>query len=155
VLTYGSSVHWIVPTIAGALLSTMMMLIFVGYLNYLVDSYLLYAASTMAANTVARSACAAAAPLFTSQMFEALGVGGGGSLIGGVATVLAIIPFMFWKYGKKIRVKSKFAPTEERDAARERDIEHNPETALAVQQPTERAQEESEETVTVSDNDRQ
>jgi multidrug resistance protein len=32
-----NSVHWIVPTIAGALLSTSLLLIFVGYLNYLVD----------------------------------------------------------------------------------------------------------------------
>jgi hypothetical protein len=133
----------------------MMMLIFVGYLNYLVDSYLMYAASTMAANTVARSACAAAAPLFTSQMFEALGVGGGGSLIGGVATVLAIIPFMFWKYGKRIRVKSKFAPTEEKDAALGRDVERNATTALAAQQLTERVQEGREGTMAVSDNDQQ
>ena len=106
-----SSVHWIVPTIAGALLATSLLLIFVGYLNYLVDTYLMYAASAIAANTIARSACGAAAPLFTNQMFDALGVGGGGSLIGGVAALLAIIPFTFYRYGKAIRVRSKFAPT--------------------------------------------
>ncbi len=71
----------------------------------------MYAASAIAANTIARSACGAAAPLFTNQMFAAMGIGGGGSLIGGVATVLAIIPFAFYKYGKQIRVRSKFAPT--------------------------------------------
>lgn len=106
-----SSVHWIVPTIAGSLLATSLLLIFVGYLNYLVDTYLMYAASAIAANTIARSACGAAAPLFTNQMFDALGVGGGGSLIGGVAALLAIIPFTFYRYGKAIRVKSRFAPT--------------------------------------------
>jgi hypothetical protein len=82
-------VHWIVPTIAGALLATSLLLIFVGYLNYLVDTYLMYAASAIAANTIARSACGAAAPLLTNQMFEALGVGGGGSLIGGGAPLPA------------------------------------------------------------------
>lgn len=87
------------------------MLIFVGYLNYLVDSYLMYAASAIAINTVCRSACGAAAPLFTNYMFEALGVGGGGSLIGGVATLLAVIPFAFYKYGERIRARSRFAPT--------------------------------------------
>lgn len=71
----------------------------------------MYAASAIAANTIARSACGAAAPLFTNQMFDALGIGGGGSLIGGIATVLAIIPFTFYKYGKGIRMRSKFAPT--------------------------------------------
>ncbi|KAK9342400.1 major facilitator superfamily domain-containing protein, partial [Lipomyces starkeyi] len=64
-----NSVHWIVPTIAGALLSSALLLIFVSYLNYLVDVYLMYAASAIAANTIARSACGAAAPLFTNQMF--------------------------------------------------------------------------------------
>lgn len=71
----------------------------------------MYAASAIAVNTVCRSACGAAAPLFTNYMFEALGVGGGGSLIGGVATVLAVIPFAFYKYGEQIRKRSRFAPT--------------------------------------------
>jgi hypothetical protein len=56
-------------------------------------------------------------------MFDALGVGGGGSLIGGVATVLAAIPFLFYKYGKQIRIRSKFAPTEDKKEAREKDEE--------------------------------
>ncbi|KGO73014.1 Major facilitator superfamily domain, general substrate transporter [Penicillium italicum] len=105
-----NSVHWIVPTLAGCFLSSSLLLIFVAYLNYLVDCYLMYAASAIAANTIARSACGAAAPLFTNQMFSALGVGGGGSLIGGVASLLAVIPFLFYKYGKQIRFRSRFAP---------------------------------------------
>ncbi|CAJ0539433.1 Ff.00g070500.m01.CDS01 [Fusarium sp. VM40] len=118
-----NSIHWIVPTLAGTFLATSLMLIFVAYLSYLVDVYLMYAASAIAANTIARSACGAAAPLFTKQMFDALGVGGGGSLIGGVATVLAAIPFLFYKYGKQIRIRSKFAPTEDKKEAREKDEE--------------------------------
>ncbi|KAI7217711.1 MFS transporter [Hortaea werneckii] len=106
-----NSIHWIVPTIAGVFLSSSILLIFVAYLNYLTDSYLMYAASALAANTVARSACGAAAPLFTEFMFQSLGVGGGGSLIAGVACLLAPIPFIFKKYGKPIRERSKFAPT--------------------------------------------
>ncbi|KAH6867310.1 major facilitator superfamily domain-containing protein [Thelonectria olida] len=106
-----NSVPWIVPTIAGVFMCCGMMLIFVCYFNYIVDSYLMYAASAIAANTVARSAAGAAAPLFTDYMFEALGVGGGGSLLGGVATLLAIIPFVFYRYGERIRLNSKFAPT--------------------------------------------
>ncbi|KAK5120946.1 hypothetical protein LTR85_005730 [Meristemomyces frigidus] len=109
-----NSIHWIVPCIAGVFLSTSILLIFVAYLNYLTDSYLMYAASALAANTVARSACGAAAPLFTTYMFDSLGVGGGGSLIGGVACLLAPIPFIFYKYGEGIRKKSKFAPTPEK-----------------------------------------
>jgi len=46
-------------------------------------------------------------------MFDSLGIGGGGSLIAGVACLLAPIPFIFYKYGKPIRERSKFAPTDQ------------------------------------------
>ncbi|KHN98939.1 Major facilitator superfamily domain, general substrate transporter [Metarhizium album ARSEF 1941] len=130
-----NSVHWIVPTIAGSLLSTFMLLIFVAYLNYLVDVYLVYAASAIAANTIARSACGAAAPLFTRQMFHALGVGGGGSLVAGVATLLAVVPFIFYKYGRPIRLRSKFAPTNAKEENRVTDEEASP-GDFALQSPS-------------------
>ena len=106
-----NSIHWAVPTVAGVFLATSIMLIFVSFLNYLTDVYLMYAASAIAANTITRSAAGAAAPLFTNQMFSALGIGGGASLVGGVAAVLAVVPFAFYKYGYAIRKRSKFAPT--------------------------------------------
>ncbi|KAI9684988.1 MAG: hypothetical protein M1822_005380 [Bathelium mastoideum] len=107
------SIHWIVPTIAGVFLGTAILLLFVSILNYLTDTYLMFAASALAANTIFRSACGAAAPLFTQYMFDALGVGGGGSLIGGVAALLAPVPFLFYWKGESIRQRSKFAPTED------------------------------------------
>ncbi|KAF7961113.1 hypothetical protein EAE96_000780 [Botrytis aclada] len=125
-----SEVHWIVPTLGGVFLSTSILLIFVAYLNYLTDTYLMYAASAVAANTVCRSAAGAAAPLFTSYMFDALGVGGGGSLIGGIAVLLAPIPFLFYKYGGAIRERSKFAPTPTKKPSNGEDVgnEKNAET---------------------------
>ncbi|KAF1826157.1 MFS general substrate transporter [Dissoconium aciculare CBS 342.82] len=110
------SIHWIVPTLAGVFLNTAVMLIFVCYLNYLTDTYLMYAASALAGNTIARSAMAAAAPLYTQQMFSALGVGVAGSIIGAVACLLAVIPFLFYRYGARIRQKSRFAPTDDSPA---------------------------------------
>ncbi|KAK5371302.1 hypothetical protein LTR20_006702 [Exophiala xenobiotica] len=135
-----NSVHWIVPTIAGTFLAAAIMLIFVSYLNYLTDTYLMYTASAMAANTICRSACGAAAPLFTQYMFNALGVGGGGSLIGGVACLLAPIPFVFYKYGKAIRERSKFAPTpppkvndeEKQDGGRDVDVRGSASSSTTV-----------------------
>jgi hypothetical protein len=50
-------------------------------------------------------------------MFEAMGVGGAGSLIGGVACLLAPIPFIFYRYGEPIRKRSKFAPTDDKPDA--------------------------------------
>lgn len=97
------------------------MLTLVRHTTDLVDTYLMFAASAIAANTVARSACGAAAPLFTEQMFTALGVGPGGSLIGGVGALLALIPFCFYKYGERIRIRSRFAPTGPKKDANEQD----------------------------------
>lgn len=125
-----NSVPWIVPTIAGVFLATSILLIFVAYLNYLTDTYLMYAASALAANTVARSGAGAAAPLFTQYMFDALGVGGGGSLIAGVACLLAPIPFIFYKYGGPIRERSKFAPTHKKPADEEKNIPIEQDTTL-------------------------
>ncbi|CAK3892116.1 MFS general substrate transporter [Lecanosticta acicola] len=112
-----NSVNWAVPTIAGVFLATSIVLIFVSYLNYLTDTYLMYAASAIAGNTVCRSALGAVAPLWTEQMFTALGVGGAGSLIAGVACLLAPIPFLFYRHGRTIREKSKFAPTKPAEPA--------------------------------------
>jgi DHA1 family multidrug resistance protein-like MFS transporter len=120
-----NSVHWIVPTIFGAILASSILLVFVAYLNYITDSYLMYAASALAANTICRSAAGSAAPLFTEYMFSALGVGGAGSLIAGVACLLAPIPFVFYRYGEPIRKRSRFAPTEpasEEDKPKDDDI---------------------------------
>ncbi|KAJ5288179.1 hypothetical protein N7478_003865 [Penicillium angulare] len=76
-----NSVHWAVPTVAGTFLATSILLIFNAFINYIIDSYLIDAASAVAANTIVRSACAAASPLFTQYMFDGLGIGGAGSLI--------------------------------------------------------------------------
>lgn len=56
-------------------------------------------------------------------MFNALGVGGGGSLIGGVAVLLAPIPFIFYKYGRPIRERSRFAPTKPKQPDVEKQVE--------------------------------
>ena len=44
-------------------------------------------------------------------MFSALHVNWAGTLLACVALVLAPIPAFFYKYGDRIRARSKFAPT--------------------------------------------
>ncbi len=46
-------------------------------------------------------------------MFGALGIGPGGSLLGGVAALALPVPWLFMKYGLKLRKMSKFAPVQE------------------------------------------
>lgn len=69
------------------------------------------AASAIAANTFLRSLAGAVFPLFAQYMFAALKVNYTGTLLGCVALVLVPIPVAFWKYGHKLRARSKFAPT--------------------------------------------
>lgn len=85
------------------------MLIHVSCCSYISDTYADYAASAFATNMVARCLSSAGAPLFTAQMFNAMGIGSGGSLIAGMAALLATTPFLFYHYGHIIRSRSKYA----------------------------------------------
>lgn len=73
---------------------------------YLVDVFTVHAASAMAANTVLRSLCAALIPLSSQKMYAAMGYGWGNSLLGFVALFLVPIPFLFLRYGERIRMRS-------------------------------------------------
>lgn len=68
------------------------------------------AASAIAANTFCRSMVAASFPLFSRQMFENMGIQWASTLLGCLAAVLVPIPICFYFFGKKLRMKSKFAP---------------------------------------------
>lgn len=113
--TANPDVHWIVPTLAGVPLSASFLLISVALLNYLADTYKEYTASALAASAVCRTLSGAAAPLYTTPLFDRLGVAGGGSLIAGLACLLGFVPFGFYFYGPQIRARSRFA----RDMCRE------------------------------------
>ncbi|KAF7547253.1 hypothetical protein G7Z17_g7866 [Cylindrodendrum hubeiense] len=77
--------------------------------NYLVDSYQHQAASALAAKTFLRSFWGAAVVLFTEQMYHRLGDQWASSLLAFLSLACCAIPFMFWKYGAKIRERSKYA----------------------------------------------
>lgn len=61
------SIHWSVSIIATAPFGFGMTLVFLSIVNYLIDAYVIYAASVLAANTVLRSLFGAAFPLFTTS----------------------------------------------------------------------------------------
>lgn len=108
---YDTSVHWIVPVLSGICTGFGLMSIFLQSLNYLVDAYLMFAASAIAGNTFLRSLCGAGFPLFSTYMFEGMGIQWAATMLGCVAAVLVPIPVIFYVFGGKIRQKSKFAPT--------------------------------------------
>jgi hypothetical protein len=48
-------------------------------------------------------------PLITTQMYNKLGYGPASSLLGGIGTLLTIVPWILVFYGPRIRARSKFA----------------------------------------------
>lgn len=120
---YTPDIHWAIPAASGIFTGFGIMSIFLQALNYLVDAYLMFAASAIAGNTFMRSLAGAGFPLFARQMFQGMGIQWAATLLGCVAVALAPIPFVFHYYGAKIRQKSAYAPTAPPPAALSADAE--------------------------------
>ena len=97
---------------------------FLQLLNYIVDAYLMFAASAIAGNTFMRSLFACIFPLFAAYMFDGIGINWGMTLIGCVSALLVPMPFFFHFRGKNIRAKSKFAPAPDIQLDKKRDEEN-------------------------------
>ncbi|KAF9023698.1 multidrug resistance protein 4 [Hymenopellis radicata] len=104
-----AQVHWIMPIIGSGIFGFGMMTTFIPIQLYLVDTFM-FAASALAAASVFRSLLGFAFPLFGAQMFDALGLGGGNSLLAGFGILLGI-PFPVWIYykGEAVRLRSSLS----------------------------------------------
>ncbi|KAH7384002.1 major facilitator superfamily domain-containing protein [Pyrenochaeta sp. MPI-SDFR-AT-0127] len=120
---YTGKVHWIVPVLSGLFTGFGLFSIFLSLLNYIVDAYLMFAASAIAANTFMRSIFGGVFPLFATFMFEGMGIEWASTLLGCVALVLVPMPVVFYMFGKRIRAKSKFAPAPDIEQDKRRDEE--------------------------------
>ncbi|RSL45176.1 hypothetical protein CEP53_010890 [Fusarium sp. AF-6] len=105
----GSDVHWIVCIMGSAVFSAGLVVVFLSLMNYLIDSYVIFAASVLAANSVLRSIFGAAFPLFTKYMYDDLGIHWASSVPAFLAIACIPFPFLFYKYGETIRMKCEFA----------------------------------------------
>jgi hypothetical protein len=73
--------------------------------SYLIDAFTRYAASAIAAATILRSVAGGLLPLAGQPMYERLGIGWGNNILGFVALAMSMIPWVFWKYGERIRTR--------------------------------------------------
>ncbi|KAM3562183.1 hypothetical protein ARSEF4850_002867 [Beauveria asiatica] len=96
-------VHWIVPIIGTAIMGVGNLVIFMSLQLYLVDTFTIYAASALAANSVVRSLLGAVLPLAGGPMYEKLGLGWGNSLLAFIAVALIPVPWLFMRYGEFLR----------------------------------------------------
>jgi len=72
-----------------------------------VYSYDIYAASALAGNAVLRSIMGATMPLAGAAIYSRLGPHWAGTLLAILEAVCIPIPFIFYRYGGKIRRKSR------------------------------------------------
>ncbi|RCI17186.1 hypothetical protein L249_2162 [Ophiocordyceps polyrhachis-furcata BCC 54312] len=107
--TNGPTVHWVLPIIGSAFFAAGIVLVFLSLMNYLIDSYVIFAASALAANSVLRSLFGAIFPLFTTYMYKGLGTNWASSIPAFLALVCVPFPFLFYRYGAGIRMRCKYA----------------------------------------------
>ena len=103
------SIHWSVSIIFTAPFGFGMVLVFLSIMNYLIDAYTIYAASVLAANSVLRSLFGAVFPLFTTQMYDNLGIHWASTVPAFLALACVPFPFLFYKYGPRIRMSCKYS----------------------------------------------
>lgn len=102
--------HWIGPDIGLACVGAGIVLNFQSIQTYVIDAFTLHAASALAAVSFLRSLAGFGFPLFAPAMYHALGYGKGDTILAAFAIVVGCpAPWLFWKYGARIRAKSRYA----------------------------------------------
>ncbi|CAI7577485.1 unnamed protein product [Penicillium manginii] len=102
------SIHWIVPTLGIGCTGVGIYSIYMAVVNYLTDAYEKYAASALSAASLGRNTFGAFLPLASYQLFETLGYGWAGSLLGFVGVALSVVPVVLVLKGPEIRRRSPF-----------------------------------------------
>lgn len=111
--TSSERLTWAGPVIAGGTISMGMVICFNGLFAFTIDAYRMYAASAMACNGVIRSSMGSVFPIFGLQMYENLGIQWATTLIALICLAFIPMPFLFFKYGSRIRAKSRFGWTDD------------------------------------------
>ncbi|KAI1378153.1 major facilitator superfamily domain-containing protein [Hypoxylon crocopeplum] len=123
--TNSPSIHWSASIILAAPFGFGCVGVFMSCLNYLIDAYTIYAASTLAATAMLRAFFGFAFPLFTSQMYANLGIHWASSIPAFLTVLCLPFPFVMYRYGAAIRMKCKYAQEAALLMARMREEEPN------------------------------
>ncbi|KAJ6024066.1 hypothetical protein N7540_004863 [Penicillium herquei] len=146
------SIHWIVCEIGTVLFGFSHVSIFLSVVNYIVDGYTLYAASALAGNAVIRALFGAAFPLFTTPMYDGIGIHWGSSVSAFLAAACLPFPWIFYKFGPAIRRHCRYAAESARqlDAMADR-MKAQSEKKTADEKPVQSAQTVSSSSATIDE----
>ncbi|THU96909.1 MFS general substrate transporter [Dendrothele bispora CBS 962.96] len=112
--TANARIFWLVPDIGVFIYSVGIGGNWTCIQTYLVDNYALHAASAIAGVTSFRAFAGFGFPLFADQMYGKLGDGWGNSLLALICLVIGCpAPFIFYKYGPRLRAWSKATSVEQ------------------------------------------
>ncbi|TWU78141.1 hypothetical protein ED733_007453 [Metarhizium rileyi] len=100
------TIHWAAPIAFGIPFGCGNTLSFIYGSNYLAGAYGIYAASALAGNAVIRSIIGGTLPLAGPQMYKVLKAQWAGTLLGLLEVAIIPIPFIFWRFGGRIRARS-------------------------------------------------
>ncbi|KAL8724923.1 MAG: hypothetical protein Q9166_007671 [cf. Caloplaca sp. 2 TL-2023] len=149
-------IHWIISVIFTAPFGFGMVVLFLSVMNYLIDTYTVYAASVLAANSVLRSLFGATFPLFTTYMYDGLGIRWASSVPAFLALFCVPFPFLFYKFGSTIRMRCKFARTAAEMMEQLQQSKDSNDKSSEKSEDVEKAQQEVEgEGIEAATNDRQ
>ncbi|KAB2578839.1 Efflux pump FUB11 [Lasiodiplodia theobromae] len=110
--------HFVAAIAAGIPFGAGNCAVFIYATNYLAGAYGVFAASAIAGNSVLRSVIGGCLPLAGPAMYAKLGPQWAGTLLGCLELLIVPIPFVFYRYGGRIREKSRLIGEMERDRAR-------------------------------------
>jgi hypothetical protein len=103
------NIHWSACIILSSPFGFGCVLVILPVVNYLIDSYTIFAASVLAAAAILRSIMGAVFPLFTPYMYGNLGIHWATSIPAFLTLVCMPFPFIMYKYGETVRMKCKYA----------------------------------------------
>ncbi|KAK8178108.1 major facilitator superfamily domain-containing protein [Phyllosticta citrichinensis] len=111
-------VGWWWPILAGIPFGAGNCTVFIYSSNFLASTYGVFAASALAGNSVLRSVMGGVLPLAGPAMYNSLGPHWAGTLLGLLEVLLIPIPFVFYRYGARIRQRSRLIADMRRDMER-------------------------------------
>ncbi|KAL4769236.1 MFS general substrate transporter [Aspergillus nidulans var. acristatus] len=103
------SVHWMSSIVAIGLFGCSNIMVFVSTALYLTRVYgTQFGASALAANGLLRYGIGGSFPLFTVAMYHNLGYSWASSLLGFLALAFAPLPWLFFRWGSRVRKRSAY-----------------------------------------------
>ncbi|BEI79799.1 hypothetical protein CcaverHIS002_0103280 [Cutaneotrichosporon cavernicola] len=107
--TASADIPWIASAIGQVVVITGVMIIYVTAFTYVSECYGTYASSAMASQSFLRNMVGGGIAFGTTSMFKGMTVRWALILMGGIASLLALVPFVAYYYGPAIRERSPYS----------------------------------------------